>query len=48
MQSLDPLCHASIVPAPTRRSTVAPAYAYGTEHQLRAYATWQLGRAFLP
>ena len=30
MQSLDPPCHASIVPAPTRRSTVAPAYAYGT------------------
>lgn len=33
---------ASSVPGPTRRSTAEPAYAYGTEYQLRAYATWQL------
>lgn len=42
VQSLVFLRRISSVFAPILRSTVEPTYAYGTEYQLRAYATWLL------
>ena len=42
VQSLVFLRQISSVFAPIPRPTVEPTYAYGTEYQLRAYATWLL------
>ena len=41
-------CQTSSMLAPIRRSTVEPMYAYGTEYQLRAYATWLLACTLRP
>ena len=41
-------CQTSSMLAPIRRSTVEPMHAYGTEYQLRAYATWLLACTLRP